>query len=65
MEEGLLPRPLRIRDILADKGADLPDDKIIDPCIWQVNWWLPKWGDPRTTPLTVGHIRLRPGETNG
>jgi hypothetical protein len=55
---------LRIRDILADEKADLPDEKVINPFIWQVNWWLPGWGNPQTMPLTVGHIRLRPGETN-
>jgi hypothetical protein len=55
---------LRIRDILADESADLSDDKVIDPFMWQVNWWLPEWGDPKTTSLTVGHIRLGPGESN-
>jgi hypothetical protein len=55
---------LRIRDILAEENADLPDHKVIDAFMWQVNWWLPEWGNPKTTPLTVGHIRLRPGENN-
>jgi len=55
---------LRIRDIIADQTADLPDDKVIDPFMWQVNWWLPEWGNPETTPLTVTHVRLRPGESN-
>jgi hypothetical protein len=55
---------LRIRDIIADENADLPDDKVIDPFMWQVNWWLPEWGDPETTPLTVGHVRLRPDEAH-
>jgi hypothetical protein len=55
---------LRIRDLLADESADLPDHKVIDAFMWQVNWWLPEWGDPTTTPLTVGHIRLQPGESN-
>ena len=55
---------LRIRNILADEHATLPDDKVIDPFMWQVNWWLPEWGDPDQTPLNVGHVRLRPGETN-
>lgn len=54
----------RIGALLADETADLPDDKVIDPFVWQVNWWLPEWGDPETTPLTVGHIRLRPDESN-
>ena len=55
---------LRIREIIADENADLPDDKVIDPFMWQVNWWLPEWGDQETTPLTVGHVRLRPEECN-
>jgi hypothetical protein len=55
---------LRIRDIIAEENADLPDDKVIDPFMWQVNWWLPEWGDPKTTPLTVAHVRLQPGESN-
>jgi len=38
--------------------------RLIDPFMWQVNWWLPEWGDPRTTPLTVAHIRLQPDESN-
>ena len=55
---------LRIRDIIAEENADLPDDKVIGAFMWQVNWWRPEWGDPETTPLTVGHVRLRPGESN-
>lgn len=55
---------LRLRDILAEADADLPDDKVIDPFLWQVNWWLPEWGDPKTTPLTVAHVRMQPGESN-
>jgi hypothetical protein len=55
---------LRIGGLLANENADLPDDKVIDAFMWQVNWWLPEWGDPETTPLTVGHVRLRPGESN-
>ncbi|MGY4647664.1 hypothetical protein [Mycobacterium sp. URHB0021] len=55
---------LRIRDILADEKANLSDEKVIDAFAWQVNWWMPEWGDPETTLLTVGHIRLRPGEKN-
>jgi hypothetical protein len=55
---------VRIRDIIAHENADLPDDKVIDAFMWQVNWWLPEWGDPKTTPLTVGHVRLQPGESN-
>lgn len=55
---------LRIGDLLADKTAHLPDDKVIDSYMWQVNWWLPEWGDPETAQLTVGHIRLKPGEKN-
>jgi hypothetical protein len=54
----------RIRQLLAHPDADLPDDKVIEAFMWQVNWWLPEWGDPETTPLTVGHIRLRPGQKN-
>ncbi len=55
---------LRIRDIIAEEYADLPDDKVINAFMWQVNWWLPEWGDPKTMPLTVGHVRLQPGEVN-
>lgn len=55
---------VRIGAFLADETANLPDAKVIDAYAWQVNWWLPEWGDPETTPLTVGHVRLRPGESN-
>lgn len=55
---------LRIHNILAAENADLSDDNVIDPFMWQVNWWLPEWGEPGTTPLTVAHIRLQPGESN-
>lgn len=55
---------LRIGTLLMNENADLPDDKVIDAFMWQVNWWLPEWGDPETTPLTVGHVRLGPGESN-
>jgi hypothetical protein len=54
----------RIRDLLAEESADLPDSKVIDPYMWQVNWWLPEWGKPETTELTVDHIRVQPGEKN-
>jgi len=54
----------RIRDLLAEEGADLPDSKVIDPYIWQVHWWLPAWGKREATELTIGHIRLQPGEKN-
>ncbi|MCV7090078.1 hypothetical protein [Mycobacterium interjectum] len=55
---------LRIGALLMHENADLPDNKVIDSYMWQVNWWLPEWGDPETTPLTVGHVRLGPGESN-
>jgi hypothetical protein len=54
----------RIRDLLSNEDAYLPDDKPIDAYMWQVNWWLPEWGDQQTTQLTVGHIRLCHGEKN-
>lgn len=50
---------LRIGGIIAVEHADLPDHKVIDPFMWQVNWWLPEWGDPETTPLTVGGATAR------
>lgn len=55
---------VRVGALLAHETADLPDDKVIDAFMWQVNWWLPEWGNPETTPLTVGHVRLRPGQSN-
>jgi hypothetical protein len=55
---------VRIGALIANENADLPDNKVIDPFMSQVNWWLPEWGGPQTTPLTVGHVRLRPGEVN-
>ncbi|ASW89728.1 hypothetical protein [Mycobacterium marseillense] len=55
---------VRIGALLADETADLPDHKVIDPFMWQINWWLPEWGDRETTSLTVGHVRLRLDECN-
>ncbi|CAA0134641.1 Uncharacterised protein [Mycolicibacterium vanbaalenii] len=56
----------RIRGILSEEGTreGLADDKIIDPFMWQVNWWLPEWGELWSRPLTVADVFLQPGETN-
>lgn len=56
----------RIRGILSEEGTreGLADDKVIDPFMWQVNWWHPEWGEPWSRPITVADVFLRPGETN-
>jgi hypothetical protein len=55
---------VRIHGLLSNEDTNLPDDKVIDASMWQVNWWLPEWGNRETTQLTVGHLRRLPDETN-
>jgi hypothetical protein len=46
---------MRYRDIF-HAVPDIPDDHVFTAT--RPPWWLPEWGDPATTDVTVGHIRI-------